>query len=137
MRNGWAQTCKLYRSSSRQPYSSWVDLRFPHALPVETELTRIYPLVMSLARTSDRCGSVLVPVYDYHGWFRTGKGHVVPIEGPTCPSALDKRGVLDYAKEGGEVAEMFGEFCKQNLCMESWDFIMVSIAYKVYRSDSL
>ena len=43
----------------------------------------------------------------------------------------DHEGVLDYAEEGGEVAEVFGDFCRQSLCMESWDFIMDAVAYKV------
>ena len=61
---------------------------------------------------------------------------MVPIEGPTSPSVRDNEGVLDYAREGGEVAELFGDFCRQSLCMESWDFIMDSMAYKVYRPAS-
>ena len=136
--NVWAQTFNLYQSPSRQPSSSWMDLDVPHALPVEKKHTRIYSLVAPLhAQTSDRCGSVMVPVNDYHGWFRADRRHVVPIEDPKSPSVRDKKGVLDYAKEGGEVSDMFGDFCRQNLCMESWEFIMDSVAYKVYRSASL
>lgn len=101
------------------------------ALAVETKHTRICSLVVL---TSDRCGSVLVPVYDYYGWFHTGRAYVVPIEVPTSLSVCANEGVLDYAREGGEIAELFGEFCRQTLCMESWEFLVDSVAYKVYRS---
>lgn len=104
------------------------------ALAVETKHTRICSLVVS---TSDLCGSVLVPVYDYYGWSNTGRAYVVPIEGPTSPSVRSNEGVLDFAREGGEIAELFGDFCRQNLCMESWDFLVDSVAYKVYRSAPL
>lgn len=43
----------------------------------------------------------------------------------------DIEGVVDYANEGGEVAEIFGDFCRKSLCMESWDFIVDAVAYKV------
>jgi len=38
---------------------------------------------------------------------------------------------LRYAREGGGVAALFGKFCTRNLCAESWDFIVDSVAYKV------
>ena len=58
---------------------------------------------------------------------------MVLIEGITSPSVRDNEGVLDYAQEGGDVAELFGDFCRQNLCMENWEFIMDAMASKVHR----
>eukprot|EP00904_Undaria_pinnatifida_P000034 jgi/Undpi1/10030/HiC_scaffold_28.g12484.m1 len=78
----------------------------------------------------ERYSSVLVPVGEYHGVCGAKKMCVVPIESSTTRSVDDHEGVLDYAEEGGEVAEVFGDFCRQSLCMESWDFIMDVVAYK-------
>ena len=67
----------------------------------------------------------------YYGWHGAINRFVVPLEGQSSRSADDNEGVYDYAQEGGEVAEMFGEFCQKSLCMENWEFIMDSVAYKV------
>lgn len=75
--------------------------------------------------------SALVPVSRYYGWHGARNVSVVPLEGQTSQILDGKEGVYDYAQEGGEVAEVFGEFCRNSLCMESWDFIMDSVAYKV------
>ena len=42
-----------------------------------------------------------------------------------------QEGVYELAQKGGEIAEVFGEFCRDSLCMESWDFIIDCMAYKV------
>lgn len=64
--------------------------------------------------------------------------HVVPVEGLTTRSAdINNEGVLDYAEEGGEVADLFGDFCRRSLCGESWDFILDTVAYKVPSSFSV
>lgn len=62
---------------------------------------------------------------------------VLPVEGITSQRGGDNEGVYDYAQEGGAVAELFGDFCRQSLCMESWDFVLDSIAYKVRLSLSV
>eukprot|EP00904_Undaria_pinnatifida_P000029 jgi/Undpi1/10026/HiC_scaffold_28.g12480.m1 len=55
---------------------------------------------------------------------------VLPVEGQVYLPIHGKDGVSDFAQKGGEVAEVFGEFCRDSLCMESWDFIMDCMAYK-------
>ena len=57
---------------------------------------------------------------------------MVPLEGLISPPGGEIEGAVDYAQEGGEVAEIFGDFCRKSLCMESWDFIVDAVAYKVY-----
>lgn len=45
------------------------------------------------------------------------------VEGePTC---------LRYAREGGDLATLFGNFCRHCLCEESWEFIVEAVAYEV------
>lgn len=78
--------------------------------------------------------SVFVPVSKYHGRHGKGKTGVVPLEVPIRRTFDNQRNVYYYAQEGGEVAELFGEFCRKNLCMESWDFVLDSVAYKVQGS---
>lgn len=39
-------------------------------------------------------------------------------------------GVLEFARKGEATAERFGEFCRVNLCMESWDFIVEVVHYE-------
>ena len=56
---------------------------------------------------------------------------VLPVEGQVYLPIHGKYGVSDFAQKGGEVAEVFGEFCRDSLCIESWDFIMDCMAYKV------
>lgn len=56
---------------------------------------------------------------------------MLPVEVPTSQSVEGNEGVYDFAQEGGEVAEIFGEFCRKSLCMESWEFIRDSVVYKV------
>lgn len=82
--------------------------------------------------------STVVPL-SYHRRF--GKRRVVPspasrrgyhsdhhsthtsVEGePTC---------LRYARKGGDLATLFGDFCKRCLCAESWEFIVEVVAYEV------
>lgn len=76
--------------------------------------------------------SALVPVCRHYGCIGGGKTFVLPVQGHYCRSDCDKQGVCDFAHEGGELAKMFGDFCRKNLCMESWDFIMDSVAYEVH-----
>eukprot|EP00904_Undaria_pinnatifida_P000027 jgi/Undpi1/10024/HiC_scaffold_28.g12478.m1 len=77
--------------------------------------------------------SALVPVCRHYGCIGGGKTFVLPVQGHYCRSDCDKQGVCDFAHEGGELAKMFGDFCRKNLCMESWDFIMDSVAYEELR----
>ena len=80
---------------------------------------------------------MLVPVSRYYGWHGAGNGDVVPLDGQASQSIDFNEGVYDYAQAGGEVAEIFGEFCRQSLCMESWEFILDSVAFKVPSTGSL
>lgn len=107
-------------------------LGVPHAVDVETPPTHtcIHP-ISTLVPISNVSCSVLVPVSRYHGWHGAGRMFVLPVEGKTSGRDGDKEGVYDYAQEGGEIAELFGDFCRKNLCMEGWDFIMDAMAYKV------
>lgn len=41
----------------------------------------------------------------------------------------DPDGVVDLAREGGVTAELFGRFCRNNLCMKSWDFVVAAVQY--------
>lgn len=88
-------------------------------------------LASTLSRISHDSCSALIPVSRYYGWHGVRRRYVLPVEVPTSQSVDDKEGVYDFAQEGGEVAEIFGEFCRKNLCMESWEFIRDSVVYKV------
>lgn len=58
---------------------------------------------------------------------------VMPLEEEPILRSFDSPGrIYSYAQEGGEVATIFGDYCRKSLCMESWDFVLDSVAYKVH-----
>ncbi|CAM9499242.1 unnamed protein product [Ectocarpus sp. 8 AP-2014] len=76
--------------------------------------------------------SLLLPMARAHRggvqeWFRAT---VVPVEEVFTVQASDECGVLRLASGGGELAEQFGIFCRENLCMESWDFLVDVVRYE-------
>ncbi|CAB1107996.1 unnamed protein product [Ectocarpus sp. CCAP 1310/34] len=75
---------------------------------------------------------LLLPMVRAHrggvkAWFRAT---VVPVDETVAVSALDVDGVVGLASSGGEMAEQFGKFCRENLCMESWDFLVDVVRYE-------
>lgn len=72
---------------------------------------------------------LLVPLVRYlkaHGWaIRTV---VVPVEENSTESAMD--GVLALASKRDEVSESFEQFCRENLCLESWYFTVDAVLYQ-------
>lgn len=62
-------------------------------------------------------------------WF---KWSVIPVDDGVIEQVVsDVDGVLTLATAGGEIAEEFERFCRENLCMESWDFIVDVVRYQV------
>ncbi|CAM9756489.1 unnamed protein product [Scytosiphon promiscuus] len=69
--------------------------------------------------------------------YRFGKKRVVPSVASTggyhsesTSSRENPDTCLRLAREGGEIAHLFGEYCRRSLCMESWDFILESVSYE-------
>ncbi|CAN0184313.1 unnamed protein product, partial [Ectocarpus sp. 4 AP-2014] len=62
-----------------------------------------------------------------HKWFRAT---VVPVEDVFTVQASEECDLLRLASGGGELAQQFGEFCRENLCMESWDFLVDVVSYE-------
>lgn len=60
-------------------------------------------------------------------WFRFA---VVPVEDGAHAEVVGIDSVLTLARNCGEMGELFGRFCRTNLCMESWDFIVDVIHYE-------
>lgn len=76
--------------------------------------------------------SVLTPVATHDKWFRARERCVLPIERKSFSGLLPvDAGVLSYAREGGDVVELFTQHCRNHLCSESWDFILVAVHYEV------
>ena len=79
--------------------------------------------------------SLLVPMARAHrgglrSWTRAA---VLPVEGVDFndfETASGVGGVLALATVGGETAELFTNFCRRNLTMESWDFIKAALHYE-------
>ncbi|CAB1110052.1 unnamed protein product [Ectocarpus sp. CCAP 1310/34] len=75
---------------------------------------------------------LLLPMVRTHrggvkAWFRAT---VVPVDETVAVSALDVDGVVGLASSVGEMAEQFGKFCRENLCMESWDLLVDVVRYE-------
>lgn len=68
----------------------------------------------------------MVRHYKTYGWVRQS---VLPVEDDGDMDGLG--GVVALARNGGEMAERFGQFCQQHLCMESWDFIDTVVEYEM------
>lgn len=67
------------------------------------------------------------------GWRSWTRGAVLPVEGTDFndfETASDVGGLLALATKGGEMAELFGNFCRRNLTLESWDFIVAALHYE-------
>lgn len=63
--------------------------------------------------------------YKNHGW---RKQAVIPVADDSDVADMD--GVHALATKGGEMAQRFGRFVQENLCMESWDFIVDAVQYE-------
>ncbi|CAM9794056.1 unnamed protein product [Pylaiella littoralis] len=68
----------------------------------------------------------LVTHFKNNGWT---KKVLVPVEEDL--GIDDLPGVHELAKQGGEMAQRFGRFVQENLCMESWDFIVDAVQYEM------
>ena len=82
-------------------------------------------------------GSLLIPMMRAHrgglrSWTRAA---VLPVEGADLNDlgtiSDDVGGALAIATAGGEMAELFTEFCRSNLTVESWDFIQAALRYEI------
>lgn len=62
--------------------------------------------------------------FKQHGWTKQA---VIPLE----EDVNDFPGLHEIAKTGGEMAQRFGRFVQENLCMESWDFILDAVQYEM------
>ncbi|CAM9428542.1 unnamed protein product [Ectocarpus sp. 12 AP-2014] len=40
-------------------------------------------------------------------------------------------GVLALVREGGDMSKRFEHYCKTNLCLESWDFLVETAFYEL------
>ncbi|CAM9490047.1 unnamed protein product [Ectocarpus sp. 6 AP-2014] len=40
-------------------------------------------------------------------------------------------GVLALVREGGDMSKRFEHYCKTNLCLESWDFLVDTTLYEM------
>ncbi|CAN0314603.1 unnamed protein product [Ectocarpus sp. 6 AP-2014] len=76
---------------------------------------------------------LIVPLlahYKEYGWVNPS---VLPVEDePSSNDDVD--GVHALAVKGGDMAERFGRFVQENLCMESWDFIVDAVKYEMESS---
>lgn len=60
---------------------------------------------------------------------------VIPVDDIADAEAMTGvEGVLALARAGGEMGKRFEAFCRTNLCMESWDFIVDVLRYEVVRA---
>ena len=103
-------------------------------LPTSQAVHMVSGIIMLAPNLNALCWSTVVPL-SFHARF--GKRRVMPSSAsrrvyhstsfasrerePTC---------LRYAREGGEVATLFGEYCRHCLCEESWEFIVEGVAYE-------
>lgn len=74
--------------------------------------------------------SLYIPMlahFQNHGW--TIKQAVMPAEEEVEND--DYPGVYKIAKMGGDVAQRFQRFVQENLCMESWEFIVDAVNYEM------
>lgn len=83
--------------------------------------------------------SLVVPIARYQGWIgRAWRSNVVQVMerhgATTRRQLLPFAGVIDYAREGGVPAELFGAYCDINLCSESWEFVLVAVHYEMVRA---
>lgn len=74
--------------------------------------------------------SLFVPLVSYQKSART-TSVVVPVEcGSDVEMVSSMAGALPIARAGGEMGDLFGQFCRKHLCMESWDFIVEVCKYE-------
>ncbi|CAM9830632.1 unnamed protein product, partial [Ectocarpus sp. 12 AP-2014] len=77
---------------------------------------------------------LLIPALRAHrggcrGFFR---GAVVPVEdGAYLEEMSGVEGVLALVREGGDMSKRFEHYCKTNLCLESWDFLVDAAFYEM------
>ena len=85
--------------------------------------------------TSRHGHSVLIPLSKHGKWCTGSKeGAVIPVPGLPFVGGTSlgaNQGVLFFARQGGVLCEKFDAFVQENLCMESWDFIIEGVAYEV------
>lgn len=74
---------------------------------------------------------VRVHRHNHWSWF----AHAVsPVErGPAVGVPPGTEDLLTLARGGGALGERFAQFTRENLCMESWDFIVDAIRYQKVR----
>lgn len=75
--------------------------------------------------------SVLVPVATHDSRCGCSRTRVLTTQREVSKQDPNHAGVLEYAREDGAVASLFKAFCKDNLCMDSWEFIVDAAAYEV------
>lgn len=56
---------------------------------------------------------------------------VHPIEDDVADTKRSVDSLLVLAREGGATAERFAKFAQENLCQESWDFILDGVQYEM------
>lgn len=80
---------------------------------------------------------LLVPLVSYSKCqgYRVDKALVIPVEDSTPAYEMD--GVLAMASKGGDMCNRFESFCRENLCMESWYFIVDVVLYEMVSSPYL
>eukprot|EP00752_Nemacystus_decipiens_P012960 g11469.t1 len=80
-----------------------------------------FGLLVPMVR-AHRCG--------LHSWLRTTVVPVEAIDSDTFEAGSGVDGLLSLATAGGEMAELFSKFCRRNLTIESWDFILAALLYE-------
>ncbi|CAM9557458.1 unnamed protein product [Ascophyllum nodosum] len=84
--------------------------------------------------------SVLIPLSKHGKWCTGSKeGAVIPVPGLPFVGGTSlgaNQGVLFFARQGGVLCEKFDAFVQENLCMESWDFIIEGVAYEALEDEN-
>lgn len=82
----------------------------------------------NLVKSNDR---LLVPLVSFlkRNRYRVDAALVVPVEDTKPTYEMD--GVLALASKGGDVCRRFEHFCRENLCMESWYFVVDAVLYEM------
>ncbi|CAM9677161.1 unnamed protein product [Ectocarpus fasciculatus] len=77
---------------------------------------------------------LLIPTLRVHGGGCSGlfRGAVVPVEdGGFLEEMPGVEGVLELVRNGGDMGDRFEHYCKTNLCLESWDFLVDAALYEM------
>ncbi|CAM9668711.1 unnamed protein product, partial [Ectocarpus fasciculatus] len=121
-----------YNRKYRLKYAKFVKRKHATGVLVLTSIGLTIRAGLFFGTDPAHYSSLLLPMARAHrggvqAWFRAT---VVPVEDILVVPASDVCDVLRLASSGGELAQQFGNFCRENLCMESWDFLVDVVRYE-------